>query len=117
MRGLTETLRDWRLATVIVPLWLATSGPAPIPVLVKTFQFGPDTVVVRPGDRVEWRNADAIEHTVTAGTPEQASTAPFEGKLAGAGSTFATRFDRSGTYPYYCARHSFMKGVVVVRAP
>jgi plastocyanin len=115
MRGLTETLRDWWLAMAMIPTLVGARGAAPVAVAIKTFQFGPDTVVVRPGERVEWRNTDAIEHTVTAGTPDQSAHA-FEGTLAGAGATFTAQFDRSGTYPYYCARHSFMTGVVVVKA-
>jgi plastocyanin len=93
----------------------ARPAAPPVAVAIKTFQFGPDTVVVRPGDSVEWRNADAIEHTVTAGAADQSRPA-FDGTLAGAGATFTARFDRSGTYPYYCARHSFMQGVVVVKS-
>ncbi len=115
MRDLTETLRDWRVAAVMIPALMGAHPAAPAAVAIKTFQFGPDTVVVQPGERVEWRNADAIEHTVTAGVPDRAAHA-FEGTLAGVGATFTARFDRSGTYPYFCARHAFMKGVVIVAA-
>ena len=34
--------------------------------------------------------------------------------LEHAGAGFAHRFDQAGTYPYFCARHRFMRGHVRV---
>jgi len=104
-----------RLRAVLVSLgpigllgWAASSRSATV--LIETFQFGPDTVRVAPGAAVRWENRDAIEHTVTA----EGGSALFEGVLTGPGATFEHRFRAAGTVRYFCARHQFMKGVVLV---
>lgn len=78
-------------------------------VRMAAFKFAADTVVIAAGQTVRWTNTDPVEHTVT-----------FESGVAGSGllpanGTFAVRFDRPGTYAYYCTPHPFMKGVVVVK--
>jgi plastocyanin len=88
----------------------ATSDAA---VQIKTFQFTPDTVRVSAGTRVTWTNGDDIEHTVTAGTPEQRDPR-FDGKLATKGARFDVTLEAPGTYTYFCDRHQFMRGAIVV---
>ncbi|MFL5493760.1 MAG: plastocyanin/azurin family copper-binding protein [Gemmatimonadales bacterium] len=34
--------------------------------------------------------------------------------MTGKGSSFGHRFDRAGTYRYYCDRHHFMRGEIRV---
>ena len=80
---------------------------------VRTFRFRESAVEVPVGSEVRWINGDEIGHTVSAGTPERRDPL-FDGTLDGAGATFAHRFDRAGTYPYFCARHPFMRGEVRV---
>lgn len=87
--------------------------PAAAEVLIRTFQFQPDTLVVAAGARVVWHNQDEIEHTVTAGTPERPGSwgdhaLPQRGAAAG------VTFRRPGTYPYHCGRHPSMRGTVRV---
>jgi plastocyanin len=85
-------------------------------VTVQLFKFRPDTLVVSPGATVAWVDQDEIEHTVTAGTPERRprGSMAFTGTLASRGSTFQRTFTREGTYPYFCERHQFMRGVIRV---
>jgi plastocyanin len=82
-------------------------------VSIRTFQFRPASLVVPAGTRVVWSNADDIEHTVTAGTPDSASGG-FTGSVKMPGATFAHTFLRPGTYAYFCDRHHFMRGEVRV---
>jgi plastocyanin len=82
-------------------------------VTVRVFQFAPDTLVVPAGTRVTWTNTDDVEHTVTGGAGEGADGS-FAGPLATKGAVFAFTFERPGTYPYFCDRHHFMRGVVRV---
>lgn len=77
-----------------------------VEVEIRTFQLAPDTARIAAGTVIRWENRDAIEHTVT-GTG-------FDGRLAGPGAVFEHRFSRPGSYPYHCARHRFMTGVVIV---
>lgn len=111
--------------TVPALLGLVLAGPGaelprparpPVAIGIKTFQYAPDSIQVAPGTVVEWVNRDAIEHTVTAGSPEAASL-QFDGKLTGPNGTFGHLFQRPGSYRYFCARHEFMRGVVHVTQP
>jgi plastocyanin len=78
-----------------------------------TFQFSPDTARVAAGDLVRWTNRDQIAHTVTGGTPDRPA-ADWSAVLAAVGSTTSRRFDQAGTYSYFCDRHQFMRGAVIV---
>ena len=82
-------------------------------VAIRTFQFRPGALVVPVGTRVVWANADDIEHTITAGSPDSASGL-FSGTLRSSGAHFARTFTQPGTYSYYCDRHHFMRGEVRV---
>jgi plastocyanin len=89
-----------------------SAGP-PAQVRVHTFQFSQASLEVPAGTEVDWFNGDAIEHTVTSGVPDSADGA-FAGRLADSGAVFRHRFDRPGTYPYFCERHHFMRGEIRV---
>ena len=111
-----------RLSFAAVGLALVASAGSPHPnvsigrdgtVVVQTFQFTPKALEVPAGTRVVWTNGDEIEHMVTAGVPDSAQ-GEFSGTLASKGTTFSRTFTRPGTYPYYCARHQFMRGVIRV---
>lgn len=80
---------------------------------VRLFRFRPDTLRVRAGAPATWVNRDAIAHTVTSGTPG-APDGRFAAPLDSAGARARLRIARPGTYPYFCERHAFMRGVLVV---
>ena len=84
-----------------------------VAVTIRTFQFAPDTVRAKAGTRVVWSNADDIAHTITTGTPENP-----DGRLRGVvdrrGATYSATLERAGTYSYFCDRHRFMTGTVIV---
>jgi len=82
-------------------------------VTIKTFQFAPAQLQVAAGTKVTWSNTDEIEHTVTAGAPDK-RTGLFDSALNGKGTTFSFTFATTGTYDYFCMRHNFMHGSVVV---
>ena len=93
----------------------AASSPAPqTSVVVKTFTFRPDTVVVAAGASVSWRNDDDIEHTVTSDSARVPVERPLNGVLSARGATYRTTLRKPGIYPYFCERHAFMRGVVLV---
>lgn len=80
---------------------------------VAGFQFAPQTIRVVQGTTVTWSNADQILHTVTAGDPD-APTGAFDGQMQGANSSFHHQFSEVGSFVYFCARHTFMTGTVLV---
>jgi plastocyanin len=92
----------------------AQSPQPPGSVTVELFQFRPPRLEVAAGEAVRWTNQDEVLHTVTAGDPERPMGA-FDARLDGRGATFTYTFARPGTYRYFCARHTHMRGEIVVR--
>ncbi len=106
------------LAVLLAAIALATAWPAlsaerERTVEIKLFSF-PKSLEVSPGTTVVWTNRDAIEHSVTAGTPGEPQSA-FDSGLFVQGESFGHRFDEAGEFAYFCTRHESMRGVVTVR--
>jgi plastocyanin len=80
---------------------------------IRTFQFAPDTLTAKVGDRIVWANRDEIGHTVTEGSPDEPRRA-FGAVLAARGATYGMTFDRPGTWTYFCDRHRFMRGAITI---
>jgi plastocyanin len=87
--------------------------------------FQPETVHIRAGQTVEWRNTSIITHSVSddrraALKPQDASipagATPFSSGDIPAGEVFAASFLVPGTYMYFCTHHEGdgMVGTVVV---
>jgi plastocyanin len=103
-----------RTAWLALALWAGWEVAAPpAPVEIHTFQFNRSSIEVPVGTEVVWSNRDAVEHTVTSGVPDSADGG-FAGDLADSGAVFRHRFDRPGSYPYFCQRHPFMRGEIRV---
>ncbi len=88
--------------------------------------FEPQTVRIKVGDTVEWRNTSLFGHTVTDDPwhgPEDMSlpvnAKPFDSGPIPAGQIYRHTFTEPGTYRYRCDPHHNlnMTGVVVVAAP
>lgn len=82
---------------------------------VEIIQFGfqPTPLEIAAGTTVTWTNHDAIVHSVTNGVPEAPGDA-FDSGLFDQGLTFTQTFAEPGEYTYFCARHNFMRGSVIV---
>ena len=89
-------------------------GGAAATAAIRVFQFQPGVLEVRPGIRVTWTNQDDITHTVTSGMPGSPD-GRFDVLLDGKGTTGSATFAAPGVYRYFCARHTSMRGEVVVR--
>jgi plastocyanin len=87
--------------------------------------FQPETVHIRAGQSVEWRNTSVITHSVTddsrlASKPQDAAVptgaTPFRSGDIHAGDVFSAAFPVPGTYRYFCTHHEGdgMVGTVVV---
>jgi len=92
----------------------ADNGPRPEPAETKTvqisnFQFQPQELTVTAGTTVAWLNRDQTIHNVVS----------KDGKVASPGldtdDRYAVVFEHEGDYPYFCALHPQMTGVVHVR--
>lgn len=80
-----------------------------IDVLITGMQYTAATHKVKVGEKVVWRNADAMPHTVT-GT----DGGPLNSGQLGKGDEYSFTFKEPGTYNYYCSYHPSMKGTVIV---
>jgi plastocyanin len=76
----------------------------------------PSEISVRPGDKVEWGNADTVVHTITSGNLELGLTGIFDSGLMGPGSRYNVTFDEGniGEIKYFCKLHPWMFGIVNV---
>ena len=78
--------------------------------------FSPATVSIAPGETITWNFNAPLPHTSTSDT--NVGPEVWDSGVQTSG-TFSHTFNTPGTYPYYCAVHSFpggtlMNGVVEV---
>lgn len=84
------------------------SAPDTVVVMIRDFKFQMVGIRVKVGDVVVWRNADQVEHTITADSGEFKSTAIKPG------GAWSFRFVTPGKSTYYCTPHPFMKAEIHV---
>jgi len=72
--------------------------------------FLPSRAVIPQGDTVQWINDDTVGHTVTAVRFNSGLIWP-QGSAYGP-SSYSHKFDKSGTFAYFCQIHPYMSGVV-----
>jgi plastocyanin len=83
--------------------------PSPLSIIhIKNFAYVPDTVTIPPGALVKFVEDDETPHTVTA------SDGSFDSGNLNQKQTWTHVFAKAGTYAYYCAYHTYMKGKVIV---
>lgn len=75
--------------------------------------FDPETVTIKVGDVVEWKDVGLQSHTVTF-----SGDAAISDSLLKSGQTFEIRFTKAGSFHYECLFHLAlgMVGTVVVSA-
>ncbi|HSB84626.1 MAG TPA: plastocyanin/azurin family copper-binding protein [Nitrosarchaeum sp.] len=76
--------------------------------------FVPSAVTINVGDTVEWTNTDTAAHTVTSGSPADGPSGVFDSSLIMAKAAFSQKFDKAGSYDYFCMVHPWMTGNVKV---
>ena len=95
-------------------------------VLVANFQFTPDRLTVRPGDKVTWRNMGGFHNVVAADGSFRCSEGCDGAGGDGAPSSSAWSFSRTFTTPgevdYFCWVHggpggAGMSGQILVTEP
>ena len=78
-------------------------------VKIDNFSFGPSELTVPAGTTVTWTNRDDIPHTVVS------TDKIFKSKVLDTDDKFSFKFDKAGTYPYFCSIHPKMTGKVIVQ--
>jgi plastocyanin len=99
--------------------------------MTESRQYEPRAVTIRVRETVTWSNESSAAHSVTAyqssirnemdyfssgGYGSEKEARSHVGVLMTSGETFSVRFDRPGTYRYFCIPHEDqgMRGTVVV---
>lgn len=101
------------------------SGVAATVDMTTTLNYVPETVRVRAGDTVEWRNRSLVGHTVTtiaekSDSPERVripdGAQPFDSGNVPPGEIWRHAFETPGEYRYFCIPHDQlgMWGTVIV---
>jgi plastocyanin len=101
-----------KLATIIITVAIlvffsgvATADTAQV--LIKDFQFRPDSITINAGDTVTWTHPGPASHTV--------KFADSESPVLKNGATYSKTFSQAGMFAYECGVHPYMKGTVIVR--
>jgi plastocyanin len=89
----------------------STPAQAATTIEIPSFSFNPATVKIVQGEDVRWHNATGIEHT---STQDAALSLWNTGVILGGGTSSSITIRAAGTYPYHCAIHATMHGVVKV---
>ena len=108
------------IASVVIAIVLLVAGSpvvkasdqpstAAAVVNIDNFVFGPQTITVPVGTTVTWTNKDDIPHTSVS------TDGVFKSKVLDTDEKFSYKFEKAGTYPYYCTIHPKMTGKVVVQ--
>jgi plastocyanin len=80
-------------------------------VICKNNKFIPDTLTVKTGTTVTWVNQDGYVHTVTSGASPNDLSGLFDSGNINGGGTFSFKFNKAGTYDYFCIPH-FSLGMI-----
>ncbi len=78
-------------------------------VRIDNFSYTPPTLVIVPGTKVTWTNADDDAHTVVE------KDRKFKSPALDTDDTFSQIFTVPGEYEYFCSIHPRMTGKIVVK--
>jgi len=90
----------------------SVQGPAKsqeVLVKIDNFSFMPHDITVATGTTVIWVNNDDIPHTIVS------TTDLFKSKALDTDDKFSFKFDKPGTYEYFCSIHPKMTAKVIVQ--
>ncbi len=131
-------VHPWMVGTVTVtgpttPAPKPTPAPTPAPKMPSTVDvvistgssipgceesnscYVPTEIRVGKGSTVTWFNSDSAAHTVTSGSVDRGGPdGVFDSSMIMSGNTYSARFDREGTFPYFCMLHPWQIGYVMV---
>jgi amicyanin len=122
-KQMKKTIFSLALASLVVlPFALLNSGHTELvagernspadqhQVKIDNFSYAPSALTVPLGATVTWINQDDVPHNVVS---TEGNT--LKSSLLDTDQKFSYRFDKAGTYPYYCSIHPKMIGKVIVQ--
>ena len=78
-------------------------------IVIKDFHFTPETLTVKPGEKITWINRDEEPHTVISVEKQFKKSAPLD-----TDDEFTVTAGAPGIYSYFCSVHPKMTGTIVV---
>jgi plastocyanin len=78
-------------------------------VLIQGFKFVPNSLTIKTGASVTWKNEDTASHSIVFSSGNAANSS-----LLASGEEYNYKFDTPGSYSYYCGPHNSMKGEIIV---
>lgn len=76
---------------------------------IKDFAFNPQTITVKPGEKVTWINRDEEPHTVVSVEKQFKKSTALD-----TDQEFTITAGAPGTYSYFCSVHPKMTGTIMV---
>jgi plastocyanin len=77
-------------------------------VTIEGMKFVPETVTVKKGDRIVWKNKDVVPHTATV-------AGSFDSKSIASDASWSHAVRKPGRYDVVCSFHPGMKATLVVQ--
>jgi len=71
-------------------------------------------IQIKVGTTVTWDNVSSAIHSVSSGAPNANTTDFKTADAVAVGSTYSVKFDKAGTFPYYCIYHPTMLAQIIV---
>ena len=102
-RTFLRTIAAAGAAAIATPAARAAGKPTTHTIVIADFVFTPETLTVRPGDRIRWINRDIVPHTATA-LDESWDTGEI-----GAGKSTEFTVTAGMMETYFCRFHASMK--------
>ncbi len=77
-------------------------------VTIESYSYNPQSITVKVGTEVTWKNEQSVTHTVTS------EEGLFDSGDIEQGETYSYTFEDLGRHNYYCTIHPSMTGEVIV---
>lgn len=82
-------------------------------IAIKNFAFVPQTITVNAGSIVRWENHDSVPHRIVF-IDRNGRDTDVGSMVLSLSQSYSNKFDKPGTYNYYCKIHPEMTGTVIV---
>ncbi|NCN86349.1 hypothetical protein GW932_00805 [archaeon] len=106
--SLKETLNN-TIPVPSLPISNTQDVTADYKINIINFAFIPTNLEIKVGESILWENKDSSKHTVTSTIGNELDSSELL-----KGETYFHKFDKVGTYEYYCSIHPYMKGKITV---
>lgn len=97
------------IAVARTHLFSRTAGAHGTEIGIDNYSFMPGDITVKAGTTVSWVNHDDVPHTV------RSTGDLFKSKALDTEDKFSFKFDKPGTYEYYCSVHPRMTAKIIVQ--